>query len=1051
MSTPSDPIGLPLEKPVRELNKILDIDLWNGIIGSAKAVIGLKLSDSSLTVDGVTEVVRVESLVRSPAKIIDDSGKLAWLLIHEAIICGVDMLLAEKARQLQLGYNKLDNPPLDSDAKAGLESAVEEALAEFDEKVVTIDSTFLDRPKKLELISAFEEPFSLFLQSLGQSREDANNIAGRFPSYFVYGLVQEWREHFDEYYAITEVIDTPFTPAAERDLAWREYRAFLQRQIDEPVFDESFSLRQIYVEPRAYFVRKKEEDSAGDREMLRSGHRQLQQETERVVVSLMEELDAWVRHADRDRAVRVICGGPGIGKSSFTKMFAAKIADDKTVPVLFIPLHRFDLKSDFEESVAAYVRDARILSHNPLDAEVGENRLLLIFDGLDELALQGKTGAAAAKQFVEMVQRRVNTYNMQSCRVQVLISGRNQVIEENEALLRQERQVLHVLPYLIPEKQHDEYVYENEESIAGEFRIEKDQREDWWDEYCGLSSVDAGGFPEELKDEKLEEITSQPLLNYLVALSYKAGRIDFSAETTLNEVYRDLLKGVYERKYATGGTVQVHPSVEELTEEDFIELLEEVALTAWYRDGRTTSIGAVMDRCEEDTRLKKNFEAFQDTVKDGITQLVLAFFFRQHSGGVDRDKTFEFTHKSFAEYLTARRLVRAVEEISEVYQLDQEGSRLGKTVRECLLDWLKVAGEGLMDAYVHQFIRDEIRLRHEKGSDVGTWQESLVALVNAMLRKDLPVERITSIGTFQERRRIGRDANESLFCMLSACACTTERLSSVEWPSNFGAYEWVHRMHAQRDRTSLGEWSQALRHINLSIFDAPIEIEKIIDKYDRNKIIISMSMASLDFSRADLRHSDLRQADLNHATFFGSNLSHANLTNAILQGADLRFSALVGANLRETNLRQADLSLANLRDADLRKADLSEAKLYVGRLHNRERRAANLQGTDLRETDLAGLDLRFVDLSGGKLKSANLLNANLSESDLSGADLQDSNLRFTNLQGAILKDAYLEGANLSGADVTAEQLVNASFNDETRLDDALREEVKQLRAGHSDT
>lgn len=1023
MSTPPDLIGLPLKKPVREFNKILDIDIRKGLSALAKGIISFGAEEPvSVGKHGVdaTQAVRI---IRSRPAIIEDPGKLAWLLIYDAMIRGAGMLLREKERQLQVAYNELEDPPLDADLTSGLGAAVEEAFAEFDDTVVTISSTFFDRPKALKLLTAFREPFSVFLQSLGQSEEDADNIARRFPSYFVYGLVQEWREHSTEYAAITEAIDTPFTGAAERDLEWREYRAFLQRQIDEPVFDETFSLRQIYVEPRAYFVRKKkEEDSADYREMLRRGRRQMQQK-KRVVASLTEELDGWVGRADSKRAVRVICGGPGIGKSSFTKMFAAKIANDKTVPVLFIPLHRFDLKSDFEESVAAYVRDARILSHNPLDAEVGENRLLLIFDGLDELALQGKTGAAAAKQFVEMVQRRVNTYNMQSCRVQVLISGRNQVIEENEALLRQERQVLHVLPYLIPEDQRNKYVYENEESIAEEYRIERDQREDWWDKYCSHSAVEADGFPRDLQDKQLEEITSQPLLNYLVALSYKAGRINFSEETTLNEIYRDLLKGVYERRYATGGTVQVHPSVEDLREEDFIELLEEVALTAWYRDGRTTSIGAVMDRCEEDTRLRQNFEAFQDTVKDGITQLVLAFFFRQHSGGVDRDKTFEFTHKSFAEYLTARRLVRAVEEISEVYQLDQEGSRLGKNVRECLLDWLKVAGEGLMDAYVHQFIQDEIRLCLEKGSDVGTWQESLVALVNSMLRKDLPVEKMTGVESFGERRRIARDANESLLCILSACAKTTKIVSKVAWPTEYAAYEWVKRMQAQIDRTGRGTWVRSIESLNLSLYG-----KLSTSKYETRKPSPSnrvLQLGELNLRGANLRNSDLGYSNLTKTELSESDLRSANLASAILTKASLENVNLEGANLKNARLIGAVLSesvlfMANLESADFESSELSHANLMY----------SNLYQTDMRGVKLAGANLRGADLEDAILVQANLTNAILFR-----ANLQDLDLR---------------GADLRGAKLDAHQLINSRIDERTRLDDGLRKKVERLRTERSD-
>jgi hypothetical protein len=43
--------------------------------------------------------------------------------------------------------------------------------------------------------------------------------------------------------------------------------------------------------------------------------------------------------------------------------------------------------------------------------------------------------------------------------------------------------------------------------------------------------------------------------------------------------------------------------------------------------------------------------------------LLTAFYFRQSGHDHSGDKTFEFTHKSFGEYLTARRIVQEVQYI----------------------------------------------------------------------------------------------------------------------------------------------------------------------------------------------------------------------------------------------------------------------------------------------------------------------------------------------------------------------------------------------------
>jgi hypothetical protein len=56
-------------------------------------------------------------------------------------------------------------------------------------------------------------------------------------------------------------------------------------------------------------------------------------------------------------------------------------------------------------------------------------------------------------------------------------------------------------------------------------------------------------MPAELRREDLKEITAQPLLNYLLALSRTRGKLDFAAATNLNEIYEDLLAAIWERRW----------------------------------------------------------------------------------------------------------------------------------------------------------------------------------------------------------------------------------------------------------------------------------------------------------------------------------------------------------------------------------------------------------------------------------------------------------------------------------------------------------------------
>ena len=118
--------------------------------------------------------------------------------------------------------------------------------------------------------------------------------------------------------------------------------------------------------------------------------------------------------------------------------------------MLFVPLHRFDLSDDLIDAIKAFVELDGFLPHNPLDQKDGDPRLLIIFDGLDELSMQGKLAAEAAQNFVQEVLRKVDRLNLRDARLKVLITGRDLSVQVNESNLRRPQQILHLLPYHLP-------------------------------------------------------------------------------------------------------------------------------------------------------------------------------------------------------------------------------------------------------------------------------------------------------------------------------------------------------------------------------------------------------------------------------------------------------------------------------------------------------------------------------------------------------------------------------------------------------------------------
>ncbi len=520
-------------------------------------------------------------------------------------------------------------------------------------------------------------------------------------------------------------MDTPFTNAAEREQAWIYYYSWLQKQIDESLFNETFSLSQIYVPLRAYCEQKSEKDELLPLEPVRHSR------TTRVVVDATTELDAWIDRADHTDRVRVIGGGPGCGKSSFTKMYAAHATGNSNIRVLYIPLHQFDAKADLCTALGDFIRSAQLLPHNPLHPDSREERLLILFDGLDELAMQGRAGAEVARGFVEEVIKHVDNTNHQKICLQVLITGREIVIQANAVKFRKDCQVLHMLPYFIADGEETgsgDGLYDDPKDL-----LKVDQRDLWWKQYGDATGKSYSALPEELSREDLVDITAQPLLNFLVALSFVRGILDFSTPINLNEIYEDLLEAVHGRAYATTGTL---PGISDIKLTDFIRILEEIGLAAWRGDGRTTTILEIQRRCESGG-LSKLFATFKEGAEAGVAQLLTAFYFRQHGERRDGEPSFEFTHKSFGEYLIARRLVRALDKILNEYERHFTSPDDGWVEAECLKHWAELFIDSpRMTSDLYRFVASEIMLKPKPL--VIRLQKTLSLLISFLLQHGTP-------------------------------------------------------------------------------------------------------------------------------------------------------------------------------------------------------------------------------------------------------------------------------------------------------------------------
>lgn len=880
---------LPITRPVSVWNKPLKIEPKIFFLNIAKAInkgVQLEFVDAAENfADALVELSSEEK-----------AGQTAWLLIYNALTKALSELLHD-SQDLFLRTNLLENTAQDQ-----LCAVLND---HFENLEVGINREFFQRPQQLPLLKEFGKSLEQWLQGFGLSCSEAQALAQRLPDKFALTLHGEWLREPERYACIKTAVETPFTSAALRQRQWLHYHAWLREQVNERMFAEAFSLQSVYVPLRAYYEEKTKEQR---------GHliSEAEPETKKHVIDLRTELEHWVNHFNADDPVRLISGGPGFGKSSFCKMFAAHIAEQGAVKVLFVPLHLFDLSADLIEAVARFLNQNRYLDGSPLHAKDGEPRLLVIFDGLDEISMQGKAAAQAAQDFTEEVLRKLNGINGQGLQRQIIISGRDLVVQANANKFRNPKQILHILPYLVAENTKENY--QDPAQLLSE-----DQRQQWWRNYGHASGKAYTQMPRELITANLDDITCWPLLNYLVALSYDRQQLDFSAETTLNQVYSDLLQAVYERQYE--GNNRKHQGIGSLDSRNFCRILEEIALAVWHGDGRTTTVEYIQSRCEKSS-LKRYLEEFQEGAEKGVTRLLTAFYFRQ-SGEIKGDKTFEFTHKSFGEYLIACRLVRMLEKIQQEWQRHEDDPDDGWDLRKILEHWAEICGPTEIDDYLNQFLQNQIMLA--KPDQICQWQLLLCRLIESSVTHGMPMEKL-GLKSFQDMQKQAAHAEQALLVMHAACARQTQTVLEISWPTEYSFISWICRMRGQ----SLGLTTESLCFLDLS---------------------------ACYFGYLDLFDADLSYASLRNIEAPGVILINANFENANLQHAELFDSKLDDANFTRANLRGADFSGARLKDAELSRA--------------------NLEGANFEGADLSGANLEDANLEGANFGGANLLRANL--------------------------------------------------------------------------
>lgn len=673
--------------------------------------------------------------------------------------------------------------------------------------------------------------------------------------------------------------------AARREAEWARHNFWISSQFtDAPVFspdaDETIPLAAVYLRLRCFWNKKiaTKTDDQQREEIKRTAH----------VANLHETLHDWLKGDARKDAIRVIAGGPGCGKSSFARAFAHEIAQDPNQHrVALIRLQDTPLTGQLDQDIAAYFHKYNLpfrkegnpgLPESPLEWRKEDTTpLLLIFDGLDELTADAEDAEKYARKFLLSLDRMLSSLNSDGPSVRAVVLGRNIACEQamkaadlplptmlNVAPMAPMTRQTCLLNATPPKDRQDLFDPKN--------LMQKDQRETYWRQWARAKELDTDNIPEPVTHKSMSALNLEPLLLHLLINSKYCGAEWQQAADNRNLVYEDILERIYKRNKD-----KKHFASHNISRDDFFDLMEVLGLAAWRGNGRTGNEKEFRTVRKLHLRREKHFKSIHTASLKSV-----ALNIHTRPGGNSDDDGFEFIHKSFGEFLTARGLLSHACKLANKLVEDDDPEQLSE-------QWSELIKGAELSPYIVEFLYDEARhrLTPKKAGEV---KEGLTELLNWAIEHGLPVAQTFPSLSWRTLETYQRCAESALLAAASASACVIpiDQKKSDACPS-------------------------PTININTKIFpDSAIAF------------VTRLTFARHMVARSVFRRINLRGADLSRANLSGADLSGANLRRAELSGVDLIGADLSGANLSRANLSRAELSGVDLSETKLEGALLNE-------------------------------------------------------------------------------------------------------------------------------
>ena len=751
------------------------------------------------------------------------------------------------------------------------------------------------------------------------------------------------------------------------------------------VFDEEFTFQDIYV-PLKY-------EHLDDKGRIDNNQSFI----------LENWVNKQIRNDEYKDQVLVIQAGAGRGKSVFCRMFAEQVWRElhPALTPIFIRLRDIDTFEDnFEKTINTFLSNRDFVKSDDTWLTDRNTNYLFILDGFDELRLEGrsKVGLERFLQQIATFQKQFATSDETGHRI--ILTGRTIAFQGinlpsnmiQVQLLTMDQQLQNV--WL---GKWQQVLYNNTEEYPDKTAQDAEEEIIKFTEF-----IDNKKCPQEVK----EELAVEPLLLYLLAAMHRDGEIklaDFGEGTGIQSkitIYQQSFDWVLTKQRDK----ELQRQITGLSADEFEYVMEtilmESALAVVQSGGESANLSMINDRLPKD--LACSWKQLQEKEnKKTLSTALGAFYIKK-----DQDGGVEFYHKSFSEFLFAKRIYQS------------------------LLRWTIKYREGRRDVWKVEYSDLPWKIYDLLG--YGGLSVEIIEYLRGLIAKDEDLPYIVLFDRLQEFYFAWCDGEYIDFKGITHPQCKMQELEPYI-----------------ADDTKLGQ-RQVDVFTGYNVMILLFELHRYGQKSDDEKLKQALNFHPCGEIGEDgvPKQRDLLLRLIGYGHCVGTNafyqivcpflsdayLSGANLYGANLYGANLSGANLYGANLDRAKLRSANLDRAKLRSANLYGADLYGANLSGADLYGAKLRSADLDRAKLRSADLSGADLYGANLDRADLYGANLYGAKLRSANLYGANLYGANLSGANLDRANLDRANLDRADLSGADLSGADLEDIKWSDKTDWD-----------------